>query len=145
VDGTSTESPEQSEGPGRVGRLRARLAEGLPGAFVSFLAALVLVAILYTVATKDQREPRGYAEFTISAEGCTIDPNQHLNADECVRQAPGSYLITFSTSLSGSTVVASRGSCCIGPISASIQDSTSVIVAVPRRLRAPIRASVIVP
>ena len=112
---------------------------------VAVLAALVLVGILYTVATSDRRGPRGWAEFTLSPEGCSIDPHQQLNGRACVRQGPGTYRLDFNAQLSGATVVASRGTCCPGSISASVADPDSVLVVVERRVRGPIRATVFIP
>lgn len=140
---TDSEGPEQR--PGRATRLRASLAGGLPVVLVAALAALVLVAILLTVAETDRRGPRGWAEFTVSPGGCSIDPHQHLNGRTCLRQGPGAYRLFFDADLTGSTVIASRGSCCAGSIAASIVGRDSVLVVVERRVRGRIRASVLIP
>ncbi|HEX8645999.1 MAG TPA: hypothetical protein VF715_03800 [Thermoleophilaceae bacterium] len=128
-----------------VGGARRHLSEGLPIAFVAFLAALVLVAILYTVAEREPKELRGWAEFTMSPNGCTIDPLQRSNASFCHPLGAGIYRLVFTKPLAGRTVVASRGSCCPGRIAASIAADGSVIVVVERRLRGPVRASVLIP
>jgi hypothetical protein len=121
-----------------------RLADGLPVAFVAALAAFVLVAILYTVATREPKEPRGYAEVTMTPDDCSVDADKRLNARTCERVSPGLYRVNFSKSLEGSAVMASRGSCCPGPIGASAESDTAVLVVVPR-VRQPIRATVFAP
>jgi Flp pilus assembly protein TadG len=126
-------------------RLARRTGEGVSGGFVAALAALVLVGILYTVATREPKEPRGYAEFTMSPGGCTVDPRQQLNVDVCVRVSNGVYRLTFTKSLTGSTVLASRGTCCPGRIGASFESERAVLVAIEPGVRGPIRASVFVP
>ena len=131
--------------PARMGRGIRRLAEGIPASFVAALAALVLVAILYTVAAREPKEFRGYAEFTMSPRGCTVDARQQFNATICQRVARGVYRVTFRKSLKGSTVLASRGSCCPGPISASIESDRNVLIVIGRRARGPVRATVLVP
>jgi hypothetical protein len=149
---------QRTDSGGRAGRppLRARagraaggvaraLTGGVPGAFVAALAAFVLVAILFTIASREPKELRGYAEFTMTEAGCTVEPRQQLNAAECTRISPGTYRVRFTKSLTGSTVLASRGSCCPGQIAASIQSDTEVLVVVQRRLRAPVRATLLVP
>jgi|SRR5215213_8856507 len=127
------------------GAVSRRLAEGIPTSFVALLAAAVLVAILYTVASREPKEPRGYAELTMTSRGCAIDARLTLNATICQQVGPKAFRVTFTKSLAGSTAVASRGSCCPGAIGATIETDRSVVVAVERRVRGPIRASVIVP
>jgi hypothetical protein len=132
-----------------VGRAAAgvgrRLSEGLPAVFVAALAAFVLGAILVTVASREPTEPRGWAEFTMGPEACTVDPRQQLHATYCFRITDGVYRVGFTKSLTGGTVLASRGSCCPGRIGASIESDSSVIVVVERRVTRPIRASLLVP
>lgn len=123
-----------------------RLPEGLPVPLVAALAAVVLVAILYTVASRDADEPRGWAELTITPDFCRVEPLQQHNASRCEPAGGGVYRVTFSRPLTGSTVVASRGSCCPGTIAASIEsDSTVLVVVGGRPLAGPIRASLFVP
>lgn len=142
--------------PTRVGRRAARVrrataqrtrrfANGFPTSFVAALAALVLVAILFSVATRNPKETRGYAEVTLYPDSCAVDASRQMNARECLVVAPGTYKILFTESLEGSTPVASRGSCCLGRIAVSIDTERSVLLVVPRRLKDPIRASVVVP
>ena len=142
--------------PTRVGQRAARVrraaahrtrrfADGFPTGFVAALAALVLLAILFSVATRDPKETRGYAEVTLYPDSCAVDASRQLNARECIVLAAGTYKVLFTESLEGSTPVASRGSCCPGRISASIDTDRSVLLAVPRRFEDPIRASVVVP
>lgn len=128
-----------------VGRLFRRLAFGVPAGFVAALAAIVLVAILYTVATREPKEPKGYGEFTMFPEGCTVDTVRQLNLRGCHRVSPGVYRVVFAKSLEGSTAFASRGTCCPGRIRASIVTDRAVLVVVERRVRRPIRASVFAP
>jgi hypothetical protein len=127
------------------GRVSRRLAEGIPSSFVALLAAAVLVAILYTVASRDPSEPRGYAELTMTRNGCAVDVKLTVNATVCTQEGPRTFRVTFTKSLTGSTVVASRGSCCAGGIGATIDTDRSVVVAVTRPVRRPIRASLFVP
>jgi hypothetical protein len=124
----------------------ARLSEGLPVVLVAAFAALVLAAILVAIATRgSSRAARGFAEVTLSPTGCSLDVRHQVNATGCDRLSASSYRVRFTTSLRGSTVVAGRGSCCAGPIGASIETDKSVLIALPRKVTEPIRASVIVP
>jgi hypothetical protein len=149
-----TDKPPPEQRPGRAARLRASirrvrtrrwLAEGLPVLIVAAVAAVVLAGVLYTVAQQDERGPRAWAELTLSPDGCSVDATKQLEARGCVRQGRGVYRVVFSADLTRSTVVAGRGSCCLGPIAASIDAPDSVLVVVPRRVRGPIRASVFIP
>ena len=126
-------------------RVLRGLARGAPVPFVAGLAAVVLGGILYTVADRGAKEPRGYAEFTLFRNGCRLESERGLNAVACRRIGRGAYLVNFRRSLAGSTVIASRGSCCPGRIGASLANDTTVLVAVEPRVRTPIRGSVVVP
>jgi hypothetical protein len=128
-----------------VARLTQRLAGGISTGFVAALAALVLIALLYTVSTREPKEPRGYAELTMSQDGCTVDSGAQLHARQCEVVSAGVYRVSFSKSLAGSTVLASRGSCCPGPIAASIEAPDAVLVVIPARVRGPVRGSILVP
>jgi hypothetical protein len=129
-----------------LGRLARSLAEGIPGSFVAALAALVLVATLYTVATREPKEPRGYSEFTMFAQGCAIDRRRSFNVAFCRKAGNGVYAVTFTKSLSRSTAVASRATCCPGRIGASIVDDRTVLVSIVRvRFPRAVRASLVVP
>lgn len=157
----STDQPDQSEPNGRLSRLRARalarrgagatrrlanvLPNGLSGPFLAAIAACVLIAILYTVASRDSNEPRGFAELTLSANACEVDPRQSSNAALCSFRSPGVYAVTFSKSLGGSAVLATRGSCCPGRISASIESDKVVVLAVEPRIPRVIRVAIFVP
>jgi hypothetical protein len=113
---------------------------------VAAFAAFVLAAILYTIATRDSSgAARGFAEVTLTPTGCSLDVRHEVNAVGCERLSGSSYRVTFTTSLAGSTVVAGRGSCCAGQIGASIDTDKSVLIALPRKASAPIRASVVIP
>lgn len=131
----------------RLRRLGRPLAGGLPVRFVAALAALVLIAILFLAASREPVKPRGYSELTLLRRGCLIDKTKDSNAVACQQTGPRTYRLVFSRSLKGSTPIASRGSCCPGAIGASIDDDrdTVVIVALGRRVKSPIRASVLVP
>lgn len=122
-----------------------RVADGIPASFVAALAALVLVAILYTVASHEPNKARAYAEFTLTRGGCTVDAHLQQNVLVCQRVSPGTYRLVATKSLAGATVVAGRGSCCPGTIGASIESDRTVLVVVPPRIRQPIRASVFIP
>jgi hypothetical protein len=130
---------------GRLRRLAGAVPEGLPVPFVAALAACVLVAVLYTVARTESKEPRGYAELSLSAGRCDVDPGQSSNVSACVLVRPGVYQVTFRKSLAGSSVLASRGSCCPGPIGATRTSDTTVLIGLERRVTQPIRATVFVP
>ncbi len=114
-------------------------------ALVAALAAVVLLAILYTVATREPKEPRGYAEFTMFPGGCAVAIGQRLNVSHCAKVADGVYAVAFTKSIAGSTPIATRGSCCPGPIGASVGRDQTVVVALARPIRRPVRASVLVP
>lgn len=121
------------------------MAHGIPWGFVAALAALVLVAILYTISEREPKEMRGFAEFTMGPEGCSIDTTRALNVRDCQLLGPGVYRVRFTRSLAGSTAFATRGSCCPGPIAASVENDQDVIVTVNRRVRRLTRASVVLP
>jgi hypothetical protein len=122
-----------------------RLIDAVPPSFVAALAAFALAAILYTVATRTSKEIRGYAEVTLFPDGCTVDFTRQLRARDCQVVTRGVYRVTFTRSLASSTAIASRGSCCLGRIAASVETPRTVLLVVPRRIRRPVRASVIVP
>lgn len=130
--------------PRAAGRLTGRLADGIPRGLVAALAILTLAAVLYTVASRDTKEARGWAEFTMFRLGCAVDPDQRLHVTGCQRIGPSVYLVTFTRSLEGATVVVSRGACCPGQIRASVSSRTSVTVVAPK-LKGPVRATVFVP
>jgi hypothetical protein len=125
--------------------LSRRLAGGLSVGFVAALAALVLVAILFTVASREPKEAKGYAELTLFPKGCLVDSTRELHVRGCSFVAPGLYRVGFEKSLRGTTPVVSRGSCCPGRIRASVVADRAVMVVVERRLRRPIRVSVFTP
>jgi hypothetical protein len=113
---------------------------------VAAFAALVLGAILYTIATRESPgAARGFAEVTLTPTGCSLDVRHQVNAAGCERVSGISYRVRFTKSLAGSTAVAGRGSCCAGPIGATIDTNKSVLITVPRKVTGPIRASVVIP
>jgi hypothetical protein len=122
-----------------------RFAEGIPVGLVAALAALVLIAILFTVASRDPAEPAGYAELSLTRGGCVIDQTKQANALRCVAIGPRTYRVTFTKPLTGSTAVASRGSCCPGRVGVSIDSPQTVLIAVDKRVTKPIRVSVLIP
>jgi hypothetical protein len=105
-----------------------------------------LVAILYTVATREPRETRAYAEVTLYRNACAVDPGRQKNAAACFVISPRRvYRLLFTTSLEGSTPVASRGSCCPGTVAASVEAYQTVLMVVRPTVRSPVRVSVLVP
>ena len=128
-----------------VGGLARRLGAGIPVGVVAALAAVVLVLILYTVATREERSIRAYAEFTMFPASCAVEPTRQRNAIGCQIVGPGAYVLRFSESLEGSTVMATRGSCCPGTIASSIADDNTVIVTIGRPATEPVRASLVAP
>jgi hypothetical protein len=122
------------------------LAAGLPVRFVAALAALVLVLILYTVATtREEKGIRGYAEVTLFPRSCLVDPARQENVGSCQRVFPGVYVVRFTRSLEGSSIVVSRGACCPGRIAGSITQERVATLVIERRVRRPVRATVIAP
>jgi hypothetical protein len=124
-------------------RLAGGIPAGIPVGFLVALAALVLVAILFTVATRKGAEPRGYAEMTLFRNGCLIDSTRQTGAIGCEIVGPRTYRIAFARTLKGSTPIASRGSCCVGGIGASVATEHAVILVVASRVKRPTRASVL--
>jgi hypothetical protein len=146
------EAPPADEAPSRRRRMAravrrggARFANGIPAGFVAALAALVLVAILFTVASDESGKPRGYVELTLFPDGCLIDQTKTLNAFRCQVTGPRTYRVLFTESLKGSTPIASRGSCCPGSIGASIESDRIVTIALLRRVKTATRVSVLLP
>jgi hypothetical protein len=132
---------------GGVARSVRWLSEGLPRGLVATAAIVVLGLILYTVATQETAAARGFAEFTLFRSGCVVAPDQRQNVVGCEWIGPRTYRVNFTRSLTGSTVLASRGSCCPGQIRASIASDRTVLIAIPKvpSDRNPVRASVFVP
>jgi hypothetical protein len=128
-----------------VRRLSGRLAGGISIGFLVALAALVLIAILFTVATRKAAEPRGYAEMTLYPKACLVDTTRQSGSVGCLFVGPRTYRVGFGRSLAGSTPIASRGSCCSGGIGVSTVTDHTVVLVVPSRVRRPIRASVFIP
>ena len=132
---------------GVIGRASRRLASGVPVGFVAALAALVLVAILFSVATRGRDEVRGYTELTLFQDSCLLDRSRDLNAVGCSLIGPRTYRVAFSKPLDGSTPIASRGSCCPGGIGATAETERTVTIALDRRVerRRPVRVSLVIP
>ena len=130
---------------GSLGRLSRLLLLGLPPRLVAGLAALVLIAILFTVANREPEKARGYAEITLFPGACELDRAHQSNSLGCVALSPRAYKIGFSASIAGSTPIASRGSCCPGSIGATIEGDHSVVIAVNKKVKKPIRVSVLLP
>lgn len=131
--------------PSVVTRVAARLAGGISPRLVAALAALVLVGLLYEAARTEQEQSRGYAEFTMFPAGCSVDPLRKRNVLRCGFIREGLYRVVFSRSLGDGSPLVSRGSCCPGRITASIESDSSVLIAVPRLRSGPVRATVFVP
>jgi hypothetical protein len=107
----------------------------------------VLIAILFTVATREPEKVRGYTELTLFRNACLIDSSRELNAVACTSIGPRTYRVAFSRSIEGSTPIATRGSCCPGSIGASADTERTVLLALDRRVRSakPIRVSILIP
>ena len=154
---TSPDAPDEpARRPSRIGRVVRGpvtggrwvgrvLAKGVPGRFVAALAALVLIAILFTVASRDPEKVRGYAEITLFPRACLIDITKQVNAVGCAALGPSTYRVVFSRPLKGSTPIASRGSCCPGSIGASADSDSSVVLALGKKVKKPTRVSVLIP
>jgi hypothetical protein len=132
---------------GAFGRGSRRLADGIPTGFVAALAVLVLVAILFTVATRGEEGPRGYTELTLFPEVCQIDAARAISVEACQVVGPRAYRVSFTRSLRGSTPIVSRGSCCAGSVGASADSDRTVLIALGQRVKPkkPVRVSVLVP
>lgn len=132
---------------GALGGISRRLAEGVPVGFVAALAALVLIAILFTVATREPEKLRGYTELTLFPGACVIDSSRELNAIACTSIGPRTYRVAFSKPVDGSTPIASRGSCCPGSIGATADTDRTVVIALDRRVKRskPVRVSLLIP
>lgn len=130
--------------PRHLRGLAARLRGGLAPALVAALAVAVLVAILLVIDDADRERPRGHAEFTMFPRGCTVDPLRRRNVLRCVFLRPGLYRVVFAKALGDGSPVISRGTCCPGRVTASVESNSTVLVQIPRSRR-PVRASVFVP
>src|SRR5918912_1072171 len=86
-------------GPGRLRRGGGRLgagvrrflgwfATGVPRGLVAVAAIVVLFLTLYTVATRESQQAKGWAEFTMFRLGCAVDPDRRHNVLDCVRTGP---------------------------------------------------------
>ena len=126
-------------------RRRVLMRRGLPAAAVAILAIAGIVAILATNNTRTFRAVKGYAEFTVAGTSCSVDRARRLNVTGCSRVRPDVYALRFNVSLRNTTAVATRGICCPGFVTASVVDDRTVLVDLPPRSRAPIRAAVLVP
>lgn len=109
------------------------------------LAVVLLAALLIVVTAKSGGRVRAYAEFTTFKSGCRVDAPHSLNAIDCIATPRGAFVVRFSARLDESVVVASRGSCCPGPIAASISDAHSVTVTLGPGPSRVVDATVLVP
>ena len=132
---------------GVIGRVSQRLASGVPVGILAALAALVLIAILFSVATRGREEVRGYTELTLFQGSCLVDRSREMNAVGCSPIGPRTYRVAFSKPLDGSTPIASRGSCCPGAVGATAETDRTVTIALDRRVkrRRPVRVSLVIP
>ena len=128
-----------------MGRASRRLSDGIPVGFLVALAVLVLVAILFTVATRKADEPRGYAALILFPDSCLVDQTRQTGTVGCQIVGPKAYRIGFVRSLKGAAPVVSRGSCCPGGIGVSVVSDHAVVLVLARRIRGPVSASVLVP
>jgi hypothetical protein len=139
-------APSRSRRPAsRVGALSRRLAEGISVPFLVALGALVLIAILFTVATRKAHEPRGYAALILFPDSCLIDQTRQTGTVGCEIVAPRTYRIGFVRSLKGTAPVVSRGSCCAGGAGVSVVSDHAIVLVISGRVRGPISASVLIP
>lgn len=123
------------------------MSSGFPRGLVALTAILVLVGLLYTVANREPKTTKGYAEFTMFRGGCIVDPHQRRNALGCDEVGPLTYRVRFANSLRGSTPLATRGTCCPGQIRASLDSDRAVLIAITKRptTTQPVRANLFVP
>ena len=111
------------------------------------LAAVAVIAMLIVVVQADSRPASftGYAELTVTSDGCVLDYTRSVNAERCFVVGKGTYQVTFLKGLRNTTPVVSRGSCCVGQAAASITGDRVVTVVVSRVRRNNVRVSIVVP
>jgi hypothetical protein len=123
----------------------------MPPAAVAVVAIVALATILTQVSgtkgstREDVRRARGWAEITVTRYGCAVEPTSAVNVVGCVKSGPDQFIISFTKSLAGRTVVASRSAASPGTVGASITTDTTVLAVFPRLDSHRVRASVLVP
>jgi hypothetical protein len=120
------------------------LRNGIPLAVLGAVAIAAMVAMVVEANTRTQHGYTGFAEFSVTRQGCALERSRSFNAERCAVVEPGLFSITFLRPLRNTTPIVSRGSCCPGRVSASVSGST-VLVAFPRPIKREIRASVLLP
>ena len=103
------------------------LHTGAPYVTIVLVVIAGFASLLIVAAVRDT--PRRYAQIRATAAGCVLHADRSRDALSCRRVGPGVYEVTFSRSLEGSAVVATRETCCPGEISASVRSDRSVLVA----------------
>ncbi|HEX2085213.1 MAG TPA: hypothetical protein VHF89_05985 [Solirubrobacteraceae bacterium] len=125
--------------------MRARLRAGAPWIAVAAIALVAIVALLAIAALRTEDSPRGYAQVRASEGACRIEPARSRDVITCARIGPNIYRIVFTRSIGSRPVVATRETCCPGPILASIEADKSVLIALPRQRTYPVVFNVVVP
>jgi hypothetical protein len=125
-------------------RLRSCLRSGLPVALVAALALIAVATLLVLANSRTNAKPVAYVEFSVTPTGCEIEVSRSYNATGCTVRGRGVYELSFATSLRHTSPVVSRGSCCPGPVGASVLRKRTVLVAFPR-LRRVARATIVLP
>lgn len=122
----------------------------MPPAAVAVVAIAALVAILTQVSgtkgsPRNARPAQGWAEITVTRLGCAVEPANAVNVVGCVKTGPDKFVITFSRSLAGRTVIASRAAASPGTVGASITTDRTVLAVFPRLDSHRVRASILIP
>lgn len=124
--------------------MKRLLRTGAPWGIVA-LGALACVAVLLTVVDREsQSTPRGFATIRAEKDACSVDHRQSRDVLACARVRPNVYSIQFSRRIGGRPVSATRATCCPGPIGASVESDTTVLVTLPRQRDYPVVLTVVV-
>ena len=151
VDNPFREAAERARN--QVSRLLSHrlVRRGAAGAAVAIEAIIALTAILIKVATEDSRprrsrQLRAVAQIVATNRWCAIEPAVRSNATACTVVGRNEVIVSFATSLVGSTAIVSRPACCpSGQVAASVVSDRSVSVVFPRLSGRQTRASILVP
>jgi hypothetical protein len=120
--------------------------EGAPLLVLAVVALLALAAVVLGVNTKKEREVTGFAEFSVTEDGCAIEQSRSLNVEDCTVLGGGNYSFSFTKSLQNTTPIVSRSVCCPGTATAAVRPGNrEVVVYLGRLRRAEVRASLILP
>jgi hypothetical protein len=121
------------------------LEYGLPPLAVAGLVLVLLAAVAYIAASSPRSGAVGYTTVIAKETGCTVLTARSRNVISCQRLEPGVYDVRFSRSLSTKSVLAGRGSCCVGEVGASVVSDRTVRVALERFERYPVEVTVLIP